>query len=280
MNDLVVDNQRDIDLGTVSNFSNASGAHPSEFNLDYYNSLVTNTNENQDLLNKVILAITDVNNFATEYQRQSTEHASQGDYTDSQISDAWRDTALRMRDELIKKRDRITPTLGIPTTVTAPMPSDFKLDYLNSLINADKDAPQLINALDFNIPLIDSFIQEYNRQSIEHANATPPDYTDSQIAASWRDTALAVKNNLQQKRDVVYKWINNPRNPKNLTSTDVTIPTTVTAPNDAGNGKQTDGSTNTTVDDGKIFGMSKGMALGVGAVVLVGGFLLLKKIFK
>ena len=42
MKNLDLSNMQNMDFGTVSNpsFSNASGAHPSEFNLDKYNEII------------------------------------------------------------------------------------------------------------------------------------------------------------------------------------------------------------------------------------------------
>jgi len=94
-------------------FSNASGAHPPEFNLDSYNALTADTSDTPALLARLNQAVADVTTFVKEYQRQTDEHNTLGDPTDAAISSSWRDTTQMALNELTAKRDALAQKLNV-----------------------------------------------------------------------------------------------------------------------------------------------------------------------
>lgn len=212
MKNLDLSNAQNMDLGVISNFSysNASGEHPPEFNLDYYNTLISLPLPIEQIDN----LIKKVNDSATEYQRQSTEHASNQDYENSAITDSWRDTALRVKDELIQKR--------------------------NSLASQDTI----------------SVIPQRNLGELGEANVAP-------ISLGQSVSDNAVPQDIQPIKKAPL-----PSDSGKPSPPDYARPT----------GDDDVFVADKTSNDGKILGMPKAVAIGLGiAVVSIGGFLVYKK---
>lgn len=116
-----------------SDFMNADGAHPGEFNLDKYNSLISNANVNIDVLNS---AISEVAGYVTEYKRQADYHfLNQGPMvsakpgSDHKIALSWRDTAQRVKDELENRRNQVLSqsNSGTGNNSDRPLPPNYEV---------------------------------------------------------------------------------------------------------------------------------------------------------
>lgn len=94
-----------------SNYANASGPHPGEFNLTAYNALINDSNATLDVVTK---ALDEVKAFETEYNRQAQHHTNRGDKPNADVAFGWRDTAFKVKQELESKRNKLIATQNTP----------------------------------------------------------------------------------------------------------------------------------------------------------------------